>query len=168
MKGNEELLKTIEKSEGEGGEEEIIEEKEYKFLIFTVGEHLYALYADEVREIIGGNPVFYLPFVPAYVRGLINRHGDPHTVFDVHALLEQEQTEADSFLILKLEEDKVAILISEILEIVKVPESGINVLTSKEREMRFFRGSITVKGKEVFILHVQNLLLKLEEDLEKV
>ena len=121
-----------------------------------------------MREIIGGNPVFYLPFVPAYIRGLINRHGDPHTVYDVHALLEQEQTESDNYLILKMEEDKVAILISEILEIKKISESGINTLTSKESEMRFFRGSITIGDAEVFILNIQNLLTKLEEDLEKL
>ena len=167
MKENKNILQAIEQGNEKNEESSVYEETEYKFLVFKVGSHLYALYADEVREIIGGNPVFYLPFVPAYIRGLINRHGDPHTVYDVHALLEQEQTDSDNYLILKMEEDKVAILISEILEIKKIPESGINTLTSKESEMRFFRGSITIGDKEVFILHIQNLLTKLEEDLEK-
>ncbi len=168
MKENENLLNAIEQA-GEGKEDSAsVSEAEFKFLVFKVGAHMYALYADEVREIIGGNPVFYLPFVPAYIRGLINRHGDPHTVFDVHALLEQEQTEAENYLILKMEEDKIAILISEIMEIIKVPESNINTLTSKESEMRFFRGSLTISDKEVFILHVPNLLTKLEDDLEKL
>lgn len=167
MKENEDLLKAIGQNSDAADESAAIEEQEYKFLVFKVGTRLYALYADEVREIIGGNPVFYLPFVPAYIRGLINRHGDPHTVFDVHALLEQEQIEAESYLILKFEEDRVAILISEIMEIIKIPDSRVNTLTSKESEMRFFRGSITIDDDEVFILHVRNLLLKLEEDLEK-
>jgi purine-binding chemotaxis protein CheW len=167
MKENEDLLKTLEENKEEEEHETSLEEVYYKFLVFLVGSQRYGLYAEEVREIIGGNPVFYLPFVPAYIRGLINRHGDPHTVFDIHALLEQEKTEADSFLILKLEDDNIAILISEVLEIVKVPQRDINMLTSKDSEMRFFRGSITLNGDEVFILDVQNLLTKLEEDLTK-
>jgi purine-binding chemotaxis protein CheW len=167
MKENEKILAGLEQNDVETDEAGSVEEEEYKFLVFKVGNQLYALYADEVREIIGGNPVFYLPFVPVYVRGLINRHGDPYTVFDVHALLEQEQIEADSFLILKLEEDNIAIIITEILEIVKIRESGINTLTSRENEMKFFRGSVTIDGSEVFILHIQNLLQKLEDDLEK-
>lgn len=168
MKENEEILEAIEKQEREEETTETTEEEQQKFLIFLVGSQRYGLYADEVREIIGGNPVFYLPFVPTYIRGLINRHGGPHTVFDVHALLGQEQTEANNYLILKLEDDNVAILISEVLEIVTVPKSQINILTSQESEMRFFRGSITINEKEVFILDLNNLLLKLEEDLEKV
>jgi purine-binding chemotaxis protein CheW len=168
MKENEELLKDITEQEDGKNAQTVIEEQTIKFLIFRVGAHLYALYADEVREIIGGNTVFYLPFAPAYIRGLINRHGEPHTVFDVHALLEQKQADADSFLVLKIDDDKIAFLISEILEIIKIPENEINTLTSRESEMRFFKGSISVKGDEVFILHVENLLRKLDEDLEKV
>ncbi len=168
MKENEDILNYIEEKETQKEKTEIVEEEQQKFLIFMVGTQRYGLYADEVREIIGGNPLFYLPFVPAYLRGLINRHGDPHTVFDVHALLGQEQTEADNYLILKLEDDNVAFLISEVLEIVKVPNSKINVLTSQESEMRFFRGSITLDDREVFILDLHNLLMKLEEDLERV
>ncbi len=168
MKENEELLKDIAAQEESKNTQAVTEEKIIKFLIFRVGQRLYALHADEVREIIGGNAVFYLPFAPAYVRGLINRHGEPHTVLDVHALLEQNQADADNFLVLKIDDDKIAFLISEILEIIKIPENKINTLTSKESEMRFFKGSISVNDEEVFILHVDNLLRKLDEDLEKV
>ncbi len=74
-----------------------------KYMIVSIKEKKYALYAEEVREIIGGIPIFYVPFTPPYVRGFINRHGEPYTVLDLTVLFERENLDSRNFLILKKE-----------------------------------------------------------------
>ena len=138
----------------------------FKFLVFRVGDKSYALYADEVREIVIDTPIFYIPFVPAYISGLINRHGEPYTVVDISMLFEQKKLDANTFLILKKENDQITFQISDVDEIIKVREDHVNLLSSKEEEEGFFLGSITVKERDIFILNTQSVYQRVESDLD--
>ena len=102
---------------GETGQQEENEERTVKFLVFDIRGKKYALHAEDIREIVMDIPVFYIPFVPPYIRGLINRHGEPYTVFDLNVLFEKEKQDSSTYLILNLENDQLAFLISDIREI---------------------------------------------------
>jgi len=138
-----------------------------KYMIVTIRNRKYALYADEVREIVGNVSIFYVPFTPAYIRGFINRHGEPFTVLDLLVLFERENLESSTFLILGREDDQLALLISEVTEIVKLPETELHKITSAVSEEDFFLGSISPQkdDEEIFVLNLDNILRKLEADL---
>lgn len=137
-----------------------------KYMIIGINGKKYALLAEEVREIIGNSPVFYVPFTPPYVRGFINRHGEPYTVIDLTLLLERENKESSNFLILNRENDQIALLISEVIEIAKLPEEELHKITSKGSGDDFFLGSISPQNKEeIFILNLESILKKLEGDI---
>jgi chemotaxis signal transduction protein len=164
---NEEILKTIESNDsGSKDGSDQVAEKIIKLLVFHVKERKFAIYADQIREIVMDTPLFFVPFVPAYIRGFINRHGEPYTVFDLNALIEKEKLEGETYLIMNVENDHFAFLITGIVEILKIPERGIHLITSKDEHDGFFAGSFTGKDGEVFILNLTSVLERLENDLE--
>lgn len=163
---NESLLEKLEKKrEAESAEERVLEEKTEKLIVFQVGEKRYALYADDIREIILDFPLFYVPFVPPYVRGFINRHGEPHTVLDLSVLFEQIKLDSSTFLVLNRENDQLAFVISEILEIAKLTAQEIHLITEDTGEEGYFLGSISSHEQEIFIVDLQKVLDRLERDL---
>lgn len=138
-----------------------------KFLVFTVGEGMYALTAEDVREISSSNEIYYVPFVPPYIRGYANRHGRPYTVFDLNMLFENHPLESETLLILKSETDQISVLISDVKEIVSVPEDEMFRISSDDDSSRYFSSALNLDETEVFVLKVEALLERLERDLER-
>lgn len=138
-----------------------------KYMIISIGETKYALFAEEVREIVSNVPIFYVPFTPPYIRGFINRHGEPYTILDLQVLFHRENLDSSTFLILGREDDQLALLISEVLEIAKLPDSELHRITSTSSEEQYFMGSISPQkdNEEIFVLNLDNILGKLETDL---
>lgn len=158
---NDEILKLAQESAQHPDDDKKVAGGRRSFLIFTIGEDRYALPAGQVREIISESELYYIPFVPSYVRGLINRHGEPYTVIDCKVILEHEALQADKYLILKMENDQMALLISDVLEIVQVPESDIFSLPAHDA----FTGSLKIGATEIFIIDLQSIVKRLSNDL---
>ncbi|MDC7219015.1 MAG: chemotaxis protein CheW [Spirochaetales bacterium] len=141
-------------------------EKFIKYMIISIDDKKYALFADEVKEIIGNTPIFYVPFTPPYLRGFINRHGEPYTVLDITAMLENKKLESSTFLVLKKENDQLALLISDVLEIVNLGESKLHKITSTIKDDDFFLGSISPHDEEIFVLNLASVITRMEEDID--
>lgn len=141
-----------------------------KYMIITINDKKYALFAEEVREIVGNVPIFYIPFTPPYIRGFINRHGEPYTVLDLQVLFQRENLDSSTFLILGREDDQLALLISEVMEIVRLPDSELHRITSVVNDEQYFLGSISPQNdkEEIFVLNLDNILRKLETDLASI
>lgn len=162
---NETILAKLTEQVDESTEEVAEDTPILKFLVFSVGDALYAFGADDVREISSSNEIYYVPFVPPYICGYANRHGQPYTVFDLNMLFENTPLESDTLLILKSETDQVAVLISDVQEIVAVPESEIFRITSSDESSRYYSGALDLENAEVFVLKVETLIERLERDL---
>ncbi len=164
---NKDLLKKIEQSHDDSNrKEDAITIRLVKYMVIGINDKKYAIHADDVREIIGGIPIFYVPFTPPYIRGFINRHGEPYTVIDLTVIFEREILDSSTYLILKREDDQISLLISDVLEIVKLPESDLHRITSKVQEDDYFLGSISPQNnEEIFVLNLDNVLKKIEVDL---
>lgn len=164
---NTELVSRIEaektKKQNRNGDEQ---EMTLKLLVVDIHKKKYAFYADQIKEIVANVPVYFVPFVPSYIRGVINRHGEPYTVFDLHALFEHEDLESATFLISNFRNDQVAFLVSSVVEIQKIPESALHIITAIDDHDSFFLGSVSSKGEEIFLLNLPNILDRLAHDLE--
>ncbi|HAP44347.1 MAG: hypothetical protein A2087_12635 [Spirochaetes bacterium GWD1_61_31] len=136
-----------------------------RLFVFSVGELLFALPPEVIREIVAGLEVYPLPACPPYVPGLINSHGEPHTVFDLRVLFENERQAVDKFLVLKLDDDSVAFGCSDVNEIVEVKLSEISTFADTEAEGRFCSALFQLDGRQVMILSVSHVLAQLEHDL---
>lgn len=163
---NEELLARIEAEHAPNGGADAVEvETMVKFLVVQIKDTKYALHADQIREIVMDVPLYFVPFVPPYIRGFINRHGEPYTVFDLHAMFEREPLDSATFLISAMQNDQIAFLVSSVTEILKVPERNVRLLTSTDDRDTFFSGAVSTQGDDVFILNLSNVIHRLAHDL---
>lgn len=167
---NKELLNKIEGTKNKSSkDQDEITIRILKYMIISIKDKKYAIHAHDVREIIGGSALFYVPFTPPYIRGFINRHGEPYTVIDLTVIFERENLDSTTYLILNRDDDQLALVISDVLEIVKLPESDLHKVTSKVQEDDYFTGSISPQeGEEIFVLDLDNVLKKLGDDLDGV
>jgi chemotaxis signal transduction protein len=165
---NASILRTLQERAVRERERESADEALVKYVVFTVGEERYALTADRVREISFNNELYYVPFLPSYVRGYANRHGQPFTVLDVRMLFEKAALDSTTLLILNVANDQLSLLITDVDEIIKLPADAAHALASEDESARYFTHSIDVKGRETFVLNIETLLERLERDVERI
>lgn len=139
--------------------------KTLKFVIFEVDDKTYSLPGEIVQEIVLDLPIYYLPFVPPYIRGLINRHGQPYTVVDIKTLFEKKELSARRFIIIRNREDKISLLISEISKIINIEESSVSKITSENNTSDYFLNSIAVNGEDIPVLNIEQILRKINSDI---
>jgi len=161
---NKEILKQL-GSKGKGEETAKKKQKLYKYLLVKVGEKSYGIPTHQVREIIMNHEIYFVPFVPPYITGYLNRQGEPYIVFDLGMLFENRPLTPFKFLVLNMEEDQVAFMIDDVLTITTVPENEVHGITSSEVDMGYFSATITFHDENVFILNVAQILERLENDL---
>jgi purine-binding chemotaxis protein CheW len=124
-----------------------------KFIFFRIGEVLYALPAEDVQEIMLNLPIHYLPFLPPYVRGLVNRLGEPVAVVDLQCFFGQIPLEGRAFLILKPHISKLAFLIDEVQDILSVASTDVGKLSAAFGNLNgYVRGMIRYREKDVLLL----------------
>ena len=165
---NDELITKLEHGGNEDdGTQPAEDETIHKLLIFQIDSRRYAVYADLVREIVINHDLYFIPFVPPYITGLINRQGQPYTVFDLKMLFTNEKLRASKVLIMKSETDFIAFLITDVAEISGIPASGINLVVSSETENTFI-GSFNHRDEEIFIVNVQEIYNRLANDLQNL
>lgn len=164
---NADILELLKHRESAGtGEEGRRSKNIVKFLIFLLEERRLAVPADLIREIVLDLPLFYVPFVPAYVRGFINRHGEPYTVIDLRVIFDQKLIESSTYLVLSDGANPAAFLISDVVEIMRVDEEDVHHITAHDEGMQYVTGSITdPEGREILILDISEVFKRLSKDV---
>ncbi len=165
---NDELLQLIEAEQHNQETQTKVESEKVKFLVFSIFDKRYALEATTVREIVSDVVLYSIPFTPHYVRGLINRHGEPYSVFDLSMLFQGEPVLSNKYAILNQVDDQVAIIITDVLSFTTVAKEDIKEISNSDENTTFFSGSILFNGRDILIINVQSIINKLIEDLEYV
>lgn len=166
MPDKELLDKILESEPGGTGRDAAVEHSYRKFVVAGLVGATYAIPAASVREIVIDASVHYVPFVPPYIKGLVNRHGEPYTAVDLNVLLRKEAAEGEqTLLVLNGNDDRLALLVSSVHEIVKVDEEKIFPITEKENEIGFLAGSVRLNESDVFIVSIEGIKRRMEEDL---
>lgn len=136
-----------------------------KFLIVEIGKDRYGFHARQIKEIVTDQPIYYVPFVPPYIKGFINRHGEPHTAFDLSLLFGKQGLDGEMFLVSRHGGDQLAFQISDVTEILKVPEGDLRSLSSVDDGESYFSGVLSLEGADIFVLNIDSLVARLERDL---
>ena len=169
MKNSELLNKIAGNSNNEGSDDKtslsIASMEKKKFLVFSIGREWYAFAADLIREIIISDEIYFIPFVQPYIRGYINRHGEPYTVIDLKVLFKKETQETNKFLILEKDDDQIAFLVTEVKTIAHILKNDIHEVAIKEAGMDYFSEAITIDNTDIFTIDADSILKKLENDL---
>ena len=159
---SEEILSLI-KSETSEKSEEKTEEKKATWLIFTIGENFFAIPAETVKEILRDATVFPLPYVPGYVNGVLNRYGDPYVVIDFAALEGKAVKDSNLFIVLN-DESHSCLRITDVKDFFTAAEEDVVPFTETELS-EFYDGTLTVNGKEVFVLKIETVIEKVGKEI---
>ena len=147
---------------------ELLEEKKMTtWLFFSIGEKKYAVRSADVLEIIRDVAVYRLPFMPAYIEGVLNRRGDPFTVINPRSLIGDTVTtppEEPLFLILKRDDDQLSLHISDILFFADIEEGDLNLIPGSNEES-YFLGTLGYGSEEVPALNPNAFELLIRKDL---
>lgn len=137
---------------------------ESAWLVFTVGSENYALKSSSIREILRNNEIYPMPFVPSYIKGVLNYYGEPYAVVDIQALSGGEKLDGRLFMILK-DQNKISLQVSEIQEF----HSDKDVIKQKlqnNQDSTFFSGAITFDSITAPIINIKGITEKIRVDIE--
>lgn len=133
-------------------------------LVFSVGHKSYAVESASVREIVRNTEVFPVPFVPNYVKGVLNYYSKPFAVVDFSMFLGEARQESKMFMVLN-DESSVALQITDIQEFKGTNETVMQTFSEKTSE--YFKGAIQTDDSTAPILNIENILKKVGSDIEK-
>lgn len=166
---NDKILEEIkENSLSKDSQESSLQENQankVNYLIFLMNDEPYAIESNLSREILNDFKVYKLPFVPNYIKGVLNRLGDAYTVLDPMILFSKSEQTSNLFLVCKLPQEKFCFKITDVLEFFEVDETEINSL-EKINGIDYFSSSFLWNGKEVPILNISSFLQKIRRDLK--
>lgn len=144
-----------------------VEKSTVTWLIFSMNGTKYAILSSNVEEIIRDVEIYKLPFLPAYIEGVINRRGDPFTVINPLLVLdtnEDTKQETPLFIVLKRTDDSVCLHISDILFFHETAESDLHIIPG-DTENSFFVGTVEYQKEEIPVLNSDAFELLLRKDL---
>lgn len=155
--------------------EEILEEQEMleavnvdenaaSWLVFKAGCDFYAINSSDVREILRNNEIFPMPFVPPYIRGILNSYGIPYAVLDLSLFINNERQDSRLFMILK-DQNNLSIQVTDIQEFHSSSDVTLQTLSNQD-DTPFFTGAISFDGVTAPILNIPGILEKIRTDLE--
>lgn len=164
---SEEILSLIKSSAQKKGNSQRIEKKA-TWLIFTIGDsvdgrNLYAIPAENVKEILRDATVFPLPFVPPYVNGVLNRYGDPYVVVD-SAVLEGKEAQKSKLFIVMNDESHTCLRISDVKDFFTATEKDVVHFTEAELS-DYYEGTLNINGQDVYVLKVQAIIEKVGKEI---
>ncbi|AEE16919.1 chemotaxis protein CheW [Treponema brennaborense] len=132
------------------------------WLLFAINKRLFAVPSDEIKEILKDFEVFPVPFVPPYVKGVLNRYGDPYVVVDPALLLGEEEQNAALFVVLN-DASNTCLKITDIQDFYSAPET--NVVQFSETAMSdFFDGTLHADGREALVINIKSFFKKVGAD----
>ncbi|MBP5174578.1 MAG: chemotaxis protein CheW [Treponema sp.] len=141
-----------------------IDENAASWLVFKAGKDFYAINSSDVREILRNNEIFPMPFVPPYIRGILNSYGIPYAVLDLSLFINNERQDSKLFMILK-DSNNLSIQVTDIQEFHSSSDVTIQTL-SNQNDTPFFSGAISFDGVTAPILDIPGILEKIRTDLE--
>ena len=100
-----------------------------RFLTFALGEEEFGIDIGYVTEIISMQPVFRLPEVPDYIRGIVNLRGKIIPVIDLRLMFKKEaaeDTERTCIIVIDTGYLSVGLIVDKVTEVTSISSENIS------------------------------------------
>jgi purine-binding chemotaxis protein CheW len=157
---------------------EALDEKEGKYLTFSLSNEEYGIGILKIKEIIGMMPITSVPRTPKYVRGVINLRGKVIPVIDLRirfCMEEKDYNDRTCIVVVEIESHGIDMVIgivvdsvSEVLnikseEIEETPEFGTTLNTEYILGMATMEGGVKILLDIDAVLSSEELTLSLHQ-----
>lgn len=138
-----------------------VDEPTVKLVIFALGDQWFAFPGGNIREILAGAQVYFVPGCPTSLDGVINVRGDIESVVRLHDLLglTGTRTAGDSILLGRSAHMSSGIRVDRVVDVVDLPQSTIQSppATLPERLRTFVSGVLSFQDHPVAVLDLERI-----------
>ncbi len=132
-----------------------------QIIIFTLSDQYYAISTKNVEEISKNINITKVPNAPKWVEGLVNLRGNVVTLINLSKLLQQEESLCyNNIIIVQNQEEKVAILVEDVIEVVNIEEEDIQMVLEENTDG--IVGIVRLKDRIINIIDINMLISKNE------
>ncbi len=132
-----------------------------EFISFLLGQNIYCITLEYVKEFLKDVSVTPVPCTPDYVAGIMTLRGDFITVVDIKKFLGISQPksikEKNSIIIVETVDFKIGLLTDEIFDIINIAEELI-IQNSYNRMNKYILSEVVIEDKLYKILNMKNIL----------
>lgn len=138
-----------------------------QYLTFSLGEEMFAIGIQRIREIIEYDNVTTVPMTPAFVGGVINLRGSVVPVIDLSARFGRGASKIhrrSCIVIIEMEHEgalqELGVVVDAVSEVLDIPNEDIEPTPTFGANIRtdFIAGMGNVNGSFVIILNVDRVL----------
>ena len=144
--------------------EEIFDSKIDDFyMVFVINTHKYALSSKYITEIIEILPITKVPFLPEYMKGIINLRSTIIPVMDARMRFGMEPieySERTCIIIIENEANKIGLIVDAVNEVLTIPPKQIMESTKEKNDLKesFVNGISQINNDIQLILDCDSLV----------
>ena len=144
--------------------EEILDSKiDDLYMVFVINNQKYALSSKYITEIIEILPITKVPFLPEYMKGIINLRSTIIPVMDARMRFGMEPieySERTCIIIIENEANKIGLIVDAVNEVLTIPPKQIMESTKEKNDLKesFVNGIIHINNNIQLILDCDSLV----------
>ncbi|WP_419725090.1 chemotaxis protein CheW [Terrisporobacter petrolearius] len=138
------------------------------YMVFVVNNLKYALSSKYIIEIIEMLPITKVPFLPKYMKGIINLRStiipvmDARMRFDIEPISYDERT---CIIIIENNNNKIGLIVDTVNEVIHIsPEKNMNMDSSQDEGKSNFIKSVSEINNDVQLILDCDSLMKIVEE----
>lgn len=138
------------------------------YMVFVVNNQKYALSSKYIIEIIEMLPITKVPFLPKYMKGIINLRStiipvmDARMRFDIEPINYDERT---CIIIIENNDNKIGLIVDTVNEVIHIsPEKNMNMDSSQDEGKSNFIKSVSEINNDVQLILDCDSLMKIVEE----
>jgi purine-binding chemotaxis protein CheW len=131
-----------------------------RLVLFRLGDRLYGIDLEAVREILPVRRATRVPGAPAYVAGLVNVRGTIVTVLDLGSRLDGNSSLSPdgSVILIEHRQKLVGIAVAEVNDVMVLPAESIEQAAEREGAEASIVGLGRMDDKVVIILDIHSII----------
>ena len=144
--------------------EEILDSKiDDLYMVFVINNQKYALSSKYITEIIEILPITKVPFLPEYMKGIINLRSTIIPVMDARMRFGMEPieySERTCIIIIENEANKIGLIVDAVNEVLTIPPKQIMEYTKEKNDLKesFVNGISQINNDIQLILDCDSLV----------
>jgi purine-binding chemotaxis protein CheW len=145
-------------------------DKNQKFVIFKIGEEIFGVEVFKVVEILSPQKVYSIPELPDFLAGVINVRGEIIPLLDLRKRFGVQSSDEEGHIIMvKYDNEKIAILVEEIKDIVSLSNKEITSppMIFKGVKRKYLTGLGKKDDRIIILLNIDDLLTSEEKIILK-
>lgn len=132
------------------------------YLTFLIGEEVFGIGIEYVKEIIGIQPITKIPDFPDHIKGVINLRGKIIPVMDVRLRFKKPEQPYDTrtcIIVVDIFNNSIGLIVDRVAEVIAIPEGDIAAPPEINRQASSYIKGFGKVGGEIKLLLDCSVLL---------